>query len=33
MPLSKWIFETVESSLDEDATPAGELAKDQEGPS
>ena len=30
MPLSKWIFETVESRLDEDAAPAGELAKDQE---
>lgn len=30
MPLSKWIFETVESRLAEDVIDAGEIAKDQE---
>lgn len=30
LPLSKWIFETVESSLAEDDISAGEIAKDQE---
>lgn len=30
MPLSKWIFETVEAHMDEDTVTAQELAKDQE---
>jgi predicted nuclease with TOPRIM domain len=30
MPLSKWIFETVEAHMDEDTMTAQELAKDQE---
>ena len=30
MPLSKWIFETVEAHMDEDTITAQELARDQE---